>query len=148
MAIVAATVVDVANIRPTDQKTYTDTDEYEIYSCEVYFTVCGGNDYATANDCTVSPATLIQNSMRSGKTITVISACGFKGGSFNLAASPTTDSLYGVGIVSAVSTNVITLPLTGEDWSTEMTNGTVLSTATDVEPAAITVLFKQKVLGE
>jgi hypothetical protein len=147
MAICVCTVKDVANIRQTDQKTYTATDEYDIYQCDVYFTVCGGNAYATANHATLSPATLIQNTKRDGKDITVVGACGLKGGQYNLAATPTTDSLYGVGIVSDITSNVITFPLTAEDWSTEMTNGTALNTATDKEPAAMTVTFKQKALG-
>lgn len=148
MAIVATTVKAVDNVRRVDQKLYTDTDEYEVFQADVYFAICGGNDYATANDATLAPATAIQNAMRHGKTITVLGGVGLKGGMYNLAATPTTDSLYGVGLVSAVSTNTITFPLTAEDWSTEMTNATVLSTATDKEWAAMTVLFKQKAVGE
>lgn len=148
MAIVATTVKSVANIRQLDQNLYTDTDEYEVRQAEVYFAITGGNDYATANDATLSPATAIQNAQRDGKSVTIIGACAAKGGVYSLAASPTTRSLYGVGLPSAISTNVITFPLTAEDWSTEMTNATVLSTATDKEYAAMTVTWKQKALGE
>lgn len=146
MAIVATTVKAVDNVRRVDAKTYTDTTEYEIYQADVYFSVCGGNAYATGDDATLSPATALQNSTRHGKTVTVLGGVGLKGGVYNLAATPTTDSLYGVGLVSAVSTNVITFPLTAEDWSTEMTNATALNTATDKEWAAMTVLFKQNSL--
>jgi hypothetical protein len=147
MAIVVATVLHADNYRKLDHKKYTDTDEYEVWQCDVYLNITGGEDYATANDCTVSPATVIQ-SKRDGKTVTVLAATALKGGSYNLAATPTVDSLYGLGLVSGVSANVITLPLTAEDWSTEMTNATVLSTATDKEPSALTVTFKQTLLGE
>jgi hypothetical protein len=148
MAILATTVVNAYEFQQLDQKLYTDTDEYEIWTCKCDLQVTGGNDYATANDATVSPATAIQNAKRDGKTVTVISLVGVRGGSFNLLATPTVDTLYGLGLVSDVTANVVTLPLTGEDWSTELTDATVTSTATDKEPSTVQVLFKQKALAE
>jgi hypothetical protein len=151
MAIVVCTVLRAYDFQKLDQQLYTNTDEYEVWTCKIDINVCGtANDYATANDTTISPATVIQNSKRDGKTVTIMDCCMIKGGSFNLAATPTVDTLYGIGLpgASSISSNVITRPLTGEDLSTELKDATVLSTATDKIPATLQVTFRQTALAE
>jgi hypothetical protein len=105
-------------------------------------------DYATANDATITAATAIQDAKRDGQTVTVLGCTVVKGGVFRLAATPTVDTLVSAGIPSSITSSVITLPLTGEDLTTELTNATVLSTSVWVQPMTFQVMFAQKALGE
>lgn len=147
MAISTATVVNAYDFQKLDPRLYTNTDEYEIWTCKIdceFKTV----DYATANDATITAATVIQNAKRDGQTVTVLGCTVVKGGVFRLAATPTVDTLVSAGIPSSITSSVITLPLTGEDLTTELTDGTVLSTSTWVQPMTFQVMFAQKALGE
>lgn len=147
MAISTATVKEVYDFQRLDERTYTiSAVEYELWTCKVDVTF-QTVDYATANDATIAPATAIQDSKRDGKTVTVLSCCGVRGGVFNLAATPTVDTLCYAGLPSSIATGTITLPLTGEDLTTELTNGTVLSTSVWKQPITVQVTFAQPTLS-
>lgn len=148
MAVSAATVLNAYEFQRLSHRTVTvSADEYDVWTCKVdveFITT----DYAQANDATISPATAIQNARRNGQTVTVIGCCGVKPGVLNLAATPTTDTIVGVGVPSTIAASVITLPLTGEDMTTELTNATVLSTCSFKEPITVQCTFIEKVTGE
>ncbi len=148
MAISTATVLNAFDFQRLSDRTHTiSAAEYEVWTCKVscdFVTV----DYAQANDATITAATVIQNARRNGKTATIL-ACGFVSpGVFNLAATPTVDTLYGGGGTVSVSNSVATVVLTAEDLTTEMTNATVLSTATSVIPSVWQITFHEPVTGE
>lgn len=148
MAISTATVVRAYDHQKLDQRTYTISgDEYELYTCKIdceFKTV----DYATANDATITAATAIQNSKRNGNSVTILGCCVVRGGVFRLAATPTVDRLCSAGVPSSISASVVTLPLTAEDLTTEMTDATVLSTSTWVQPLVFQMFYAEKALGE
>lgn len=148
MAISTATVKQAYNHKKQGDRLYTiSADEYELWTCDVDVTFETVN-YATANDATITAATAIQNSKRDGKTITIIGCAFKKGGVFQLAAAPTTDVLVGATGTVSVTASVATVVLTAEDLSTEMTDGTVLSTSTWSEPMTFHIVYYQKALGE
>lgn len=148
MAISTATVLRAYDHQKLDARTYTISgDEYELYTCKVdceFSTV----DYATANDATITAATAIQNSKRNGNTVTILGCTVVRGGVYRLAATPTVDSLCSAGIPSSITSSVITLPLTAEDLTTEMTGSTVLSTSVWVQPLVFQLFYAEKALGE
>jgi len=147
MAISAATVLNAYDFQRLRTQTHTiSADEYEVWTCKVdceWITTA----YATANDATITPATMIQGK-KDGATVTVIGCCFVAPGRYSLSATPTTYVLAGAGIPSTITSSVITLPLTAEDLSTEMTDTTALNTATWQTPMTFQVTFYQKVIGE
>lgn len=148
MAISTATVLNAYDFQKLSHRTVTiSADEYEVWTCKVncdFVTV----NYATANDATITAATVIQNAKRTGETVTIIGCSFVSPGAVALAATPTVATIIGAGVPSSISSSVVTLPLTGEDMSTELTDGTVLSTATSIEPLVFQMTFYQKVAGE
>lgn len=145
MAIAPATIQSVFDFQRLSDRTHTiSAVEYEVWTCKV---ACDfiGVDYAQANDATITAGAAIAASLRDGKTATVISCCFASPGVFNLAATPTVDTLYGGGLPSTISAGVVTLPLTAEDLTTEMTNGVVLSTAVSARPSVFQVTFYKAV---
>lgn len=147
MAISTATVVNAYDFQRLDERTYTISGtEYDLWTCKVdveFKTV----DYAQANDATITPATVIQNAKRDGKTVTVLTCAAIRGGVLNLAATPTVDTLVFAGTPSTISAGVITLPLTAEDLTTEFTNGGVLSTSVWKQPITVQIGFAQPSLS-
>ena len=147
MAISAATVLRAYDFDRLRDQLHTSTDEYEVMTCKVdceYVTVA----YATANDSTFAPATIIAAALRDGRTPTIIDSCFVAPGQYSLSATPTTYVLAGAGPCTTVSNGTITNPLTAEDLSTEMTDTTALNTATWQIPITYQVTFRVKALCE
>jgi len=92
--------------------------ENEVESCEVRVTWPSGT-YAQADDAQFSPATAIQESKRTGKTITILQACYIADGDENGA-------VIAAG-ACAVAANVVTCELLQEDF-TERGNGAMSAT--------------------
>ena len=126
MAASTGTVLSAYDFQQAQQHAYTDTDEYDVMSCKIRVEF-SSVDYATADDATFDPSDMIEAN-GDGRTATVLQACVTGGGCFKLAATPTVQTLCGA-LGSTVSSNTVTTQLSLEDWSTELTNGTVLSTA-------------------
>lgn len=141
MAISTGTVKRAYGFEELRDASYTDTSEYEVVTCKVdveFSTVA----YATGDDATFAPATVIASTLRDGKTPTIIAAAVVAGGQFTLSAAPTTQVYVGATSAS-VSSGTVTVQLSGEDWSTELTNGTDLSTSTWSVPLTYQVTFKR-----
>lgn len=141
MAISTGTVKRAYAFEELRPESYTDTSEYEIVTCKVDVEF-SSVDYATGDDATFVPGTVIQNTLRDGQTVTILQCAVVAGGCLNLAATPTVDTLVGA-LGSTNSSGTITTQLSGEDWSTELTNGTVLSTSTWKYPLTFQVTFKR-----
>lgn len=137
MAVVPGVVREVSDIRPVLGPSLHHTIssvEYEILSCIVTVDYPTGT-YASADDSNFNPQTAIQNSMRNGKTVTVLQACFASSGDEN-------GSIVGAG-ACAVSANVVTNPLLQEDLSTEHADGSM--SATWNRPLGYCVTFRQAV---
>ena len=147
MAATAATIQAVYDFQRLRSQTHTiGADEYEVYTCKVDCTF-PTTAYAQADDTTITAASAIQNARRDGQTVTVLCGAFVAPGRFTLSAAPTTDVLVGAGAADA-SASVITVPLTAEDLTTEMTNATALNTSTWSIPLTFQVTFAVKVTGE
>jgi len=141
MAVSTGTVLRAYEFQELRSDSYTDTSEYEVLTCKVdveFKTVA----YATGDDATFAPATVIQNTLRDGQTATIIAAAVVAGGKYTLSATPTTEALVGA-TTATVSAGTVTTQLSLEDWSTELTNGTALNTSTWLYPLTYQVTFKR-----
>jgi hypothetical protein len=140
MAISTGTELRAYAFEELRSNSYTDTSEYEVLTCKVdveFKTVA----YADANDATFVPATIIQNTLRDGKTVTILQAAVVAGGEYSLSATPTTKVLVGAGACTN-SSGTVTVPLLAEDWSAEI--GTIaLNTSTWHAPMTFQVTFKR-----
>lgn len=90
-----------------------------LQECDVLFTMSG--TYAQAdNSALVGVPTLIQNSRRNGKTVTMVSVA---------VGTPATKTSNPATIMAvkgpAISTNDVTFELTDGDYSTELANGAI-----------------------
>jgi|GEM_PF-2910701 hypothetical protein len=140
MAISTGTELRAYAFEELRDSTYTATSEYEVLTCKVdveFKTVA----YADGNDATFVPATIIQNTLRDGQTVTILQAAVVAGGVYALAAAPTTPVLVGAGACTNAA-GTITVPLLAEDWTTEI--GTVaLDTSKWAIPLTFQVTFKR-----
>jgi len=140
MAISAATVQRAYGFTTHRQEHVTiSAVEYQVMECLVDC-VYTTTDYATANDSTFAPATKIAAARRNGKTPTILQACYVAPGRMYLAAASTTAVLVGADACTN-SAGTVTNALTAEDQTTEMTNGTVLSTSVWDKPVTYRVTF-------
>jgi hypothetical protein len=97
--------------------------------------------YATADDATFAPATVIQNALRDGRTATILDACVVAPGIYYLSTATTTLVPVSAGPNTSISSGTVTHPLTAEDLTTEMTNATALNTASFPVPITFQVTF-------
>jgi hypothetical protein len=93
--------------------------EQNIEHCYVGVTYESGT-YAAADNSNFSPATVIQNTRRNGKTVTILSAACVGAGDENGALI--------FGDACTVSANVVTNQLLQEDLSTERADGAMSAT--------------------
>jgi hypothetical protein len=84
--------------------------EHEVFVHYVEVIFPAGT-YVQADDATIDPTTVLQSS-RSGKTFVVLNAMCAGHGDEN-------GSIVGLGLVSDITTNVITAPIVQEDGTTE-----------------------------
>jgi hypothetical protein len=146
MAISVGTVKRAYDFQALRTDLYTSTTEKDIMTCKVdveWVTTA----YAQANDATFAPATIIQNALRDGISVTVLQACPVAGGKYRLSAAPTTDVLCGA-LACTVSTNTVTVQLSAEDWATEMTDTEALNTSTWSQPLSFQVTFFSESVGQ
>jgi len=140
MAIVTATEIQAFGFTtptgPSENSTISGA-EHETLGCYVTLEWTSGT-YAQADDATFNPATAIQDSLRDGKTITVLSASLASAG--RSAAGP----IVGGGLVSGVAANVVTLPLVQEDLTTEYADATGVPAAWD-RPICMYVVFHRPI---
>jgi len=97
--------------------------------------------YAQANDATITAATVIQNSLRDGKTVTVLGCTCVGVGHAYLTATTVYD--IGGGLPSTITSGVVTHPLTLDDYTTELTNGLDMTTITWETPVRYCVTFRR-----
>ena len=93
--------------------------ENETLSCFVTMQF-DAQTYAQADDATFNPATVIESAQRNGKTVTVL------GAAFVSAAQAADGTIVGGGVVSDITSNVVTMPLTLEDLTSEFTDATLV----------------------
>jgi len=134
MAVVAGTVDRAHSFNKTagPLASITNTTEQEVSTCVVDVRWIAGT-YASADDANFNPATAIQDSLRNGKSITVIGACGAGHGDENGA-------IIHAGLVSSITTNTAVLTLLQEDAATERADGAM--SATWNRPVQIVVYFR------
>lgn len=105
-----------------------------LQECDVLFTMSG--TYAQAdNSALVGVPTLIQNSRRNGKTVTMVSVA---------VSTPATKTSNPATIMAvkgpAISTNDVTFELTDGDYATELANGAIPA---QERPFALHVAFTE-----
>jgi len=93
--------------------------EHEVFVHYVEVIFPAGT-YAAGDDATIDPTAALQSS-RSGKTFVVLNAMCAGHGDENGA-------IVGLGLVSDITSNVITAPLTQEDGTTERADGAMSPT--------------------
>ena len=111
--------------------------EYEILGCYVTVTAPAGT-YASADDFEFTPATVIQNTLDNGKTVTPIAACYAAPGDENGAI------VHASGTVTNTS-GTFKAQLNQEDTTTEHADGAM--NATWNRPLCFYVTFRQKAGG-
>lgn len=124
MATIAATVHRAYNFdkMPGPQASFTKTTEQYCQTCWIDVTFPSGT-YVQADDASVSPATVIQNSLRDGKTITILGCMPVDHGDEN-GSIVHFDGQTGITIAA----NVITAAILQEDAATERTAGAMSTT--------------------
>ncbi len=127
MGVLSATVHSVHTTRSDTLST--------LQEAEVLFTVTG--TYAQADDCILSGVpTLIQNSRRNGKTVTM---------RYVMASTPAQSAVTPTTILGltsvAISSSDITFGITDNDYSTEYANATALPAT--LRPYALKVAFTE-----
>jgi ABC-type nitrate/sulfonate/bicarbonate transport system permease component len=139
MAISVATELEAfgfsAPLGPSSKSTIS-ADEHETMSCMITMQ-WDSQTYAQADDATFSPKTLIEDSMRNGKTVTILQAA------FVSAGEAADGTIIGAGACT-VAANVVTMPLTSEDLSTEFTDATAVPDLS-VRPLCCLVTFHMPV---
>ena len=134
MATVVGTVVAVANYSQANGPSLLHTVsgvENEVESCIVHVEWVSGT-YAGADDANFSPATAIEASKRSGKSVTILQA--------SYVASGDEDGAVLAAGACFVAANVVTCELLQEDF-TERSNGAM--SATWERPIAFSVSYRQ-----
>jgi hypothetical protein len=113
MAVVTGTVYSVQTLRADYVQ--------RVQLAEVLFTVTSSQTYAQAdNGSLAGVATLIQNSRRNGKTVTMVGVAPAQ------AASKSSDPASYMSLKTvAISTNDVTFEITDGSDTTELANGAV-----------------------
>lgn len=108
-----------------------------VQLAEVLFTIATTETYAQANNAILSGvATLIQNSRRNGKTVTLLGCC------ISQSASKQSNPAAILGIKTvAISTNDITFEVTDADFTTEYADATAM--IAQARPFGILVAFTE-----
>ena len=140
MPIVVATVLTASGFTaptgPSVASTISSA-EHETMTCYVTCEWRAGT-YAQADDATFDPSTVIQDALRDGQTITVLGAI------MASAGVDSTDVIIGAGLVSDITANVVTLPLTLEDLTSERTNALAMEAVWD-RPICMAVTFHRPI---